>query len=214
MRTWWIVVLVIAGCSPGDPQPARTGALKDDPAVGGAGLAVTLGPTARGTWRLVDGATLVLSLGTLRLGTGGEQRLLARQVLGLPAFDRARRRVVFSRRTPKGSTLVALSYGPGGWSEPRILAAGRGDPDRPAVSPEGDWVVFVWAPTGLTSLWCVSFEGGPPVQLTNRGVRVGTGRPGQPPPGFVPVPHQGPAWVDGDLVRWRSRAGEHTAVLP
>jgi len=57
--------------------------------------------------------------------------------------------------------------------------------DRPAWSPDGEQILFVSGRSGLASLWMMSPDGGGQVQITNKGIKGGTGRA---PEGFVPVP--------------------------
>jgi hypothetical protein len=64
---------------------------------------------------------------------------------------------------------------------------------------------------GLPAVLVAPFDGGPAVQLTNRGLA----RPdGGPPLGFVPPPHLEPLRFDDGALTWDSADGPHRAALP
>ncbi|MEZ4235138.1 MAG: hypothetical protein R3F59_03045 [Myxococcota bacterium] len=95
----------------------------------------------------------------------------------------------------------------------RVLLA-EGSPDRPALSPDGRWVAFVYAPEGLAAVGLVPFAGGAPQQLTNAGLARAKHAVGEPPAGFVPVPTAAPAFADGQLT-WTDATGQpHAVALP
>jgi hypothetical protein len=109
-------------------------------------------------------------------------------------------RSVWSERVGDGpSTRLVASEGP----QTRVLLERPGwSPDRPALSPDGQWVAFVYAPAGLASLGLLPFEGGEPRQLTNVGLELHKRRPGEPPLGFVPVPADDSLRFEGDRLVW------------
>jgi hypothetical protein len=72
-------------------------------------------------------------------------------------------------------------------SSRRTLVAGPAVNDRPAFAADGSSIVYVSGQTSLASLWTVPVSGGPPVQVTNVGLRPVRGQR-RPPEGFVPVP--------------------------
>jgi len=95
----------------------------------------------------------------------------------------------------------------------RVLVA-DGCPDRVALSHDGDRVAFVSGVTGIASVYLVPFAGGDPVQLTNVGLEDAPITVGRPPAGFVPPPHGGAPWFDGDVLRWVGPDGPHEVALP
>jgi len=105
------------------------------------------------------------------------------------------------------------------WGEPRTLVQGHGSPDRVAISPDGAWVAWVSGASGVAALWAAPSTGGDPVQLTSVGADRKTASPGEPPAGFVAVPHQGPPIIEhadggGYRVQWQAPDGEHSVELP
>lgn len=88
----------------------------------------------------------------------------------------------------------------------RVLVDDGGEPDRPALSPDGRTVAWVSAASGLASVWTLDLAGGAPVQRTNRGLRPpGTGGP---PAGWVPPPRAAPRFEGADLA-WEAPDGPH-----
>lgn len=107
---------------------------------------------------------------------------------------------------------------PGG--VPVRITAWAGSEDRPVLSPDGRRLAFVSGRTGLASWWVVDLydAGGMPiaegagVQVTNVGVT--RGRPGKPPPGFVPPPDGTTyAWTGAGL-SWVADGVAYTAAVP
>ena len=212
---WLLAPLVLlAACA---PQPEREAPVE---------LPVDAGapPRERGTWEL-QGATLVLADGTLVLETPGARQTLAHDVVGPPAVSADGDRVAYARQVGQAAlSSIAVIDGrgvDGSWSEPRTLV---GHADRPALSPDGGQVAFVSGSSGIASVWLVPFEGGEPVQLTNRDLRSPAVSPdaldgpvhppGQPPAGFVPPPHTGPPRFEGDRLVWDAPDGAHGVDLP
>lgn len=170
----------------------------------------------QGRWALADGSTLVLRPGgVLMREVGGTvtERPVSTEVLGLPAVAPDGRRIVFSHRRSPQSELVATALTRAGWSPLRLLWE-SGQPDRPALSPDGERVVFVAGNRGVAGLWVIGFDGTGAAALTNDELDLRNRVPGQAPSGFVPVPHRGPPEVLGDRVRWEAPDGRHEVVLP
>ena len=220
-----VVVLVVSAC---DARVAVVGEVENrrsqrsseqcspEERALGAGLeaAVTGSPMRQGRWALADGSTLVLKPGgVLVREVGGTERPVSTDVLGLPAVASDRRRIVFSHRMSAQSELVATALTRAGWSPLRVLWA-NGQPDRPALSPDGERVVFVAGNRGVAGLWVIGFDGTGAAALTNGGLDLRNRVPGQAPAGFVPVPHRGPPEVLGDRMRWEAPDGWHEVVLP
>jgi hypothetical protein len=175
-----------------------------------------------GRWPLACGGTLILEPGgQLMLLTHLGLRPLEGEAVGLPAIAADGRRFAWSR-APKlrpETEIAALACEEGRWGQPRSLVAGPGSPDRPAISPDGAWVIWCSGASGIASLWAAPFEGGQPRQLTNAGLDQAGAAPGQPPAGFVAPPHQAApqvAVLDGGRYRatWTAPDGEHAVELP
>lgn len=165
-------------------------------------------PARAAEWALTRGHLHLTPTAELVWRSSDDAVALDAELIGLPAV--AGERVVWSARTGKGATLYAWEPG----ETPRALTA-EGTPDRPALSPDGETVVFVSGSTGLASLWAMPFQGGAPVQLTNQGLASAPRAPGQPPEGFVAPPHRGPPEVGEDgVVRWEAPDGSHALRLP
>lgn len=220
-----LVVLAVGGC---DARVAVVGEVEnrrsqrsseqctsEERALGGGlGAAVTGSPLRQGRWALADGSTLVLKPGgVLVREVGGTERSVSTYVLGLPAVASDGRRIVFSHRESTQSELVATALTKAGWSPLRVLWP-NGQPDRPALSPDGERVVFVAGNRGVAGLWVIGFDGTGVAALTNGRLDLHSRVGGQAPAGFVPVPHRGPPEVLGDRVRWEAPDGWHEAVLP
>ena len=94
-----------------------------------------------------------------------------------------------------------------------LLADGDGVDDRPAISPDGQTVVFVSGRTGIASLWRTSVDGAEPVQITNAHIEAGVERQGDPE-GFIPPPMRSDRleWVSQDVVRYDAGDGEYWEV--
>jgi hypothetical protein len=109
-------------------------------------------------------------------------------------------RAVWAERVGDGpTTRLVTSEG----TQTRVLLEQRGwSPDRPVLSPDGQWVAFVYAPQGIASLGILPFAGGEPRQLTNVGLEQQKRRPGEPPEGFVPVPTDDSLHFEGDRLVW------------
>jgi len=112
--------------------------------------------------------------------------------------------------SPSGSSLVTSKYEEDGVGTDLVLVRldeGRvirltdrpGVDDRPVWSPDGGKILFVSGRCGLASLWVMSPDGGNKAQVTNKGVRGGTGHA---PEGFVPVPLSAKdvSWEENDRI--------------
>jgi hypothetical protein len=200
--TWAVLALIAGGCSEGAPKVKRAAAAEE------------AGPVAHpaGEWSLAGGAKLALAERALALrGPAGAARI-AGNVVGRPAVSADGARFVFVRESERElrTEVLAVELRDGAWSAPRSLAD-EGTPDLVSISPDGRLVAFVAGAGGIAAVWVVPFDGGPPVRLTNAGLRrEGAG----PPPGFVPVPLRDPPRFEGEQLVWTSRQGEHRAVLP
>ncbi|MEQ1507351.1 MAG: hypothetical protein ABMB14_34300, partial [Myxococcota bacterium] len=135
-------------------------------------------------------------------------------VIGPERFDGDGDRKVFVRRS-EGSPyteLVVCDLADAGWTED-IRITGPANPDRVAISADGETVAFVSGITGISSVWVMEVAlGSEPVQITNVGVETAKRRPGQPPAGFVPPPIDAESFVfDGDYLAWESPVGHQVA---
>lgn len=114
--------------------------------------------------------------------------------------------------SPSGSSLVTAKFEEDGVGTDLVLVRlpeGRvtrltdrpGVDDRPAWSPDEKKILFVSGRSGLASLWVMSPDGGNMAQVTNKGIRGGTG---QAPVGFVPVPLRATdvSWEEGDRITY------------
>lgn len=189
-------------------------------------LAVEAGapPRERGNWR-VKGGALWLADGALTFDDVDGSWPVATDVVGLPSIAPAGDRVAYARQAGDvalSSIEVMDARAPSGlWLAPRVLVDHA---DRPAISPDGEQVAFVSGRSGIASLWLVAFDGGDPIQLTNRDLASpavspsaldGPAHPpGQPPPGFVPPPHTAPPRFEGDRLVWDAPDGPHEVALP
>jgi len=179
-----------------------------------------LPPLREGSWSLACDSQLELALGgRLVLRTPQGERQLAHSAVGDPAISADGSRLAWSHAPQlRPETVIdALSCGEGRWGEPRRLVPGPGSPDRPALSADGEQLVYVSAAGGVAALFLLAFEGGQPRQLTNRDLQPA--EPGQAPAGFIPPPHQGPARfevaADGNpVLTWSSPAGAQRLELP
>ena len=168
-------------------------------------------PRSQGSWDLVDGMMLSLEDGRLSMIDGPRDWALADRVIGLPTVSEAGDQIAYCRQGD-GIELASIEVwdlAGGARRGPRVLADG----DRPALSPDGEWVAFVSGRTGIASLWAVPFEGGAAAQLTNRGL-ASPAVHGRAPVGFVPPPHEGPPRFENDQLVWDSPVGVHAVELP
>ena len=170
------------------------------------------GPRAQGRWLPSDEYELILNKGGL-LELRRSDKLLwsVGGLLGEPSFDASGRRFAFCRRTDAGTEISMLELLDDRWSTPRSLVSGRGDPDRPALSPDGKYLSYVSGVTGIASLWLLELMGGAGTQLTNVGIEQGLR--GAAPQGFVPVPEREPASFEGDLLVWSARGVRYEFAL-
>lgn len=158
---------------------------------------------------LGERTALVTSRGELVLrDEDGTERILAGGVRGDLAYAADGERLAFTLGAPnrEHETAVAVSDLEGNVT---VLADAPGVDDRPALSPDGNTVVFVSGRTGVASFYRTTLEGAPPVQLTNVGIALGVPRKG-PPPGFVPPPVVGDRvqWLSDDVIRYDAGGGE------
>jgi hypothetical protein len=148
----------------------------------------------------------------LALGCGGppegRDHLVPGSAVG--PVSRVADREVWVERVGNGPFTVVHARDAMGTRE--LLRTGAAD--RVVLSPDGSWVAFVYAPSGLAAIGVVPFDGGPPVQLTNAGLR-GKHAPGVAPEGFVPVPaDDGDLSFVGDRLEWTTPAGKMSVGLP
>ncbi len=166
-----------------------------------------------GAWPLARGAHLVQVGGALTLEWGDTRSPLADQMVGAPAISADGSRIAFAHRGPPRADAVSVldrvELTADGPESLRLVSTGA--PDRVAISPDGQWVVYVHNATGLASVWAAPFDGGAAAQLSNAGV---TPTPGQAPRGFVPPPADGPPAVSEGEVRWAGPDGDVVVVLP
>lgn len=181
-------------------------------------------PRERGSWQVKDGGLRLLD-GDLFLDDVDGSWPVATDVIGPPSISSACDRVAYARQAGEValSSIEVLDASElcGFWKGPRVLVDHG---DRPALSPDGEQVAFVSGRSGIASLWLVPFDGGEPIQLTNRGLTSPAVSPahldgpvhppGQPPAGFVPPPHSGPPRFDGDRLVWDAPDGPQEVALP
>jgi hypothetical protein len=199
----WVGWLVACGTSPegrpGSPVPAARGfssGPSDD-----AALESESDP---------GGTDVVDSGGVL---STAERDVIPEGLIGIERFDASGARKVFARRLPGASfseLVVAEASGATFVEEVRI--GGTANPDRPAISPDGQTIAFVTGVSGVASVWIMPFAGGEnPTQLTNVGVEVGKRAPGAPPAGFVPPPVAADGLeFAGDWLGWEGPDGPVT----
>ncbi|GEM_PF-2885754 len=138
----------------------------------------------------------------------GQERVIPR-ALGAPTWSADGRTVVVARATDDGSELVLFQRDLAGvWSPERVLVRDH-HPDRPALDPEGRRLAYVAGP--VAALWLLDLETGVHTQLTNT---APDRRPGEPPLGWLPVPHDGPPAFQGDTLVWQAHDGLHRLQLP
>ncbi len=130
------------------------------------------------------------------------------RVLGQATWSADRMTVVVARVTATGSELVLLRQLEGRWSEPQVLVSDH-HPDRPTLDPEGRRLAYVKGP--IAGIWLLDLSTGSHHQLTNH---QDTHQAGQPPAGWVPVPHADPVRFEGDSLVWQSPQGPHRLDLP
>ena len=179
-----------------------------------------LPPLREGSWRLACDSHLELALGgRLLLTTPEGERQLAHSAVGDPAISADGSHLAWSHAPQlRPETVIdVLACDEGRWGEPRRLVSGPGSPDRVALSPDGEQLVFVSAAAGVAALFLLPFEGGLPRQLTNRDLQLA--RPGKPPANFIPPPHEDPprfepASEGGLVLAWSSPTGAQRLELP
>lgn len=156
-----------------------------------------------------DHTALVTKAGSLSLlqPDGVERPLLAgvRGDLALSA-DGERLALTLGESHHDGDTAVAVTDLEGNVT---VLADGQGVDDRPALSPDGETVVFVSGRTGIASFYRTTLRGDAPVQLTNVGIEAGIVRDADPA-GFVPPPVVADRieWLSDDVIRYDAGDGE------
>lgn len=115
--------------------------------------------------------------------------------------------LVYARRDAGARSTVLVRVHGGAES---VLLDDGGNPDRPAVSPDGRTVGYVSAASGLASVWVLDVTTGRRDQLTNLGLVPGNGRPA----GWVPPPHDAPPRFEGRTLRWDTPEGPAAVDLP
>lgn len=89
-----------------------------------------------------------------------------------------------------------------------VVITDEGNPDRVALSPDGEQVAWVSGASGLASVWTApTVAGAVPRQLTNVGLEDLPREPGQPPAGWVAPPHDESLRFEGDRLVWDSPQG-------
>ena len=173
-------------------------------------------PDRRDAVEVALGCTLSWAAERLELACTEQVPVATDHLLGVPSVSGDGTRVAWSRRPDDGDTarIEVVEVVGGRWSQARVLVEGPGRPDRVALDPAGTRVAYVGDDGGIAALFVAPFAGGEPVQLTNLGLGVLPREPGQPPPGFVPVPHRAPPVFDGDTLRWEAEDGPHAVELP
>jgi hypothetical protein len=129
-----------------------------------------------------------------------------------PYYDADADRAVWVRRPARAqfAELVTAERVGSTWKL-EVLVAGSVNPDRPAISEDGQTVAFVAGLTGIASVWTLPFDGSQdPLQHTNVDLHRVKRAPGQPPPGFVPPPVTGSLAFSDDLLLWEGPTGTHT----
>ncbi len=96
----------------------------------------------------------------------------------------------------------------------------RGAEDCEALSPDGRWVAFVGAETGIASVYVARVPEHPgdpindPVQVTNVGLEGVERQPGMPPAGWVAAPTSGAiTWIGDREIAWDANGRRHTVDL-
>ncbi len=199
-----LILLSLSACAPQAPTTTNP-----EPLLVDAGAA----PRLRAMQPLSGDDAIRLEDGRLWLGNGGEEWLVAEDVIGAPSADGDGTRFAYCRQAVGeglSSVEVWARRADGGWDGPRVL---DDHADRPAVSPDGQWVAYVSGRTGIASVWIAPFIGGEAVQLTNVGLEDHK-VPGRPPEGFVAPPHGGPPRFDGEALVWDAPDGAHRVELP
>ncbi len=160
-------------------------------------------PLAGGARLVQDGLMLVLE------AADGTRRTLPGVLLGRPSVSADRATVVATHEIEDGerAALSLLRWDGASWSDRRLIEA-RDPADRAALDPAGARVAFVWAGPvgGVAGVWTMVLPDGPPRRRTN----LAPYTPGRPPADFIPLPVTDPPRWEGDVLRWRSEAGEHS----
>lgn len=194
-----ILTVLLACGAPLPPGDDAGAALRGHPPVAAPQSTALQGDTqAPGTGPVDDESDRVPAAGPLgpeRLDLAGERRVISRRAPGEPWAE-----------------LVVSEKVGGVWQPDRVLVSGRANPDRPALSPDGEQVAFVSGLTGLASIWVMPFAGGEePIQVTNVDLHLVKRAPGQPPPGFQPPPVIDDLRFDGDDLVWTGPEGTLSA---
>ncbi len=204
-----LLFLILSGCA-GEPaapsQPASQAVAAERSAI----------PDREGVREVALGCTLAWAGERMELACPDATPVVIPHLVGVPAASADGSRVAWSHAPDDGdrTRIEVVARDGDRWGEPRVLVEGEGRPDRVALDAAGERVAYVAAADGIAALWVVPFAGGEPVQLTNVGLASAPREPGQPPEGFVPVPHRGPPVFDGDRLTWTSPEGEHAVELP
>jgi len=208
-----LVFLLLLGCAADPaPQPGPEPVAAADAVVAERSAI----PDRRGSVEVAQNCTLWWAAERMELACQERVPAVASHLVGVPAVNADGTRVAWSHRPDDGDTtrIEVVEVVDGRWSRERVLVDGPGRPDRVALDPAGTRVAYVGNDGGIAALFVVPFAGGEPVQLTNLGLGALPREPGQPPPGFVPVPHRAPPVFDGDTLRWEAEDGPHAVELP
>lgn len=132
--------------------------------------------------------------------------LVTEGVVGSIASSASGHRHAWSRKV-EGAMSTELVVEEAG--EEHIVVS-EGNPDRPALSPDGQWLAYVSAESGWASVYVLAFDGGEPLQVSNVGLQPHKGE--GMPPGWTAPPMDESLAFDGDALVWDSPEGTHKMV--
>ena len=164
-------------------------------------LAQTRAPSVSGAWDL-SCARALLERGELTISSPGDA-LIFQNVAGSPAT--AADRMVFSYApVARPETVLTGVTCDQGLQVVTIISSGN--PDRPALSQDGELVAYFSGQTGMSALYLAPFTADAASTQLNNFSRDG----------FTPPPHRGPPTFDDSsmAVTWRSPRGAERLELP